>query len=361
MVLAILVAAASYLGADTTAELRIGLSGPNSASLEVSFGSGAVILDLPAGASFPADFEKESSGLLRGARLTRNADGRSRLELMLGSGLVDRVSVAPEAITVVFRSRIAMPAGDTSSTLDAYRIGSDDRLQIAVAGSPEMTRQVIVDKTGTVMAPLIGDVPAAGSTVAELTRRVTELLTRDYLVDPRVDIQVVEYRSQFVIAAGEVRNPGRVALRGGTDLKEALAEVGGFGPEAGEEIEIARRAQDGTLTTLRIDRSAYERGESNPRLAHGDLINVTRATYVFVNGEVRAPGKIRVERGLTLLRVIALSGGFTDWANAKSVRLLRAGGVSEGEEYNVRAIEVGKSADPELRGGEIVVVRRRFL
>jgi len=363
LVLVVVVGAAPGARADTTAEVRVALSGPEKAPVAVSFGDGAVTLELPPGAVFPADFETESAGLLRSGRVTRSDDGRSRLELMLGAGLVERVSVGTDAVVLFIRSRGSAAAVTSAKAArdDAYKIGPEDKLQIAINGHPEMTLQAVVDKSGTVVAPLLGEVPAAGATVAELTGRITNLLSRDYLVDPKVDIQVTEYRSQSTVVTGEVRTPGRVALRGGTDLKAALAEVGGFGPDAGEDIEIARRSPDGAVSILHTDRGAFERGESNPSLVDGDLINVPRASFIFINGEVRVPGRIRVERGLTLLRAIALSGGFTEWANAKSVRVLRAGSAQRGEEHNVRDIEAGKAADPEVRGGDVVVVRRRFL
>ena len=36
---------------------------------------------------------------------------------------------------------------------------------------------------------------------------------------------------------------------------------------------------------------------------------------------VRAPGRVRIERGMSLLRALSLSGGLTEWADRKEVKV----------------------------------------
>ena len=54
-------------------------------------------------------------------------------------------------------------------------------------------------------------------------------MSKSYLVDPQIDVQVLEFRSQWVYVGGEVMKPGRIPLRGGTRLKEILGEHPMFG------------------------------------------------------------------------------------------------------------------------------------
>jgi protein involved in polysaccharide export with SLBB domain len=110
-----------------------------------------------------------------------------------------------------------------------------------------------------------------------------------------------------------------------------------------------------------VSRDLFERGEQNPRIHHGDIVNVGRAAYCYLNGEVRLPGKQRIERGMTLLKAISQAGGLTEWANRKSVQVMPEGEGKSPAVYDLREIEKGKVPDPELRGGEVVTVRRRFL
>ncbi len=345
-----------------TAELRIALPEGTAPNVSVTLAEGGVSVEVPQEAVFPLDFQAASGGLLRSGEVTRLGDDRRRVTLRLAAGLLDQVRYEPGAVVLRFRTRSqVVDPGDPADREGQYRLGPEDRLQISVNGQPEYTRMVTVSATGIVSAPLAGEVGAAGLTVDEFTTKLTDLLAQDYLVDPRVDVQVLEYRSQWVVVTGEVQRPGRISLRGGTELKEVLAETGGFSAEAGDEILISRRdLSTGETRRLSVDRAAFERGESAPRLEHGDLVNVPRARYCYVRGEVRTPRSVKVERGLTLQRVIALAGDLTEWANRRKVVVLKEGSEQHATAYDLDAIESGKAPDPEIEGGEVIIVKRRF-
>ena len=83
------------------------------------------------------------------------------------------------------------------------------------------------------------------------------------------------------------------------------------------------------------------------------------AKYAFLQGEVGAPGRVRIERGTTLLKAIAQVGGLTDWANRKQIQIMPAEGGTP-QVYNLKSIQNGRQPDPQLMGGEIVIVKRRF-
>ncbi len=345
----------------TTSEIRIGLPEGFAGPVSVEPGPARVVLDLPKGATLPVDFVAASGGLLREGVVTALPGDRLRVELQLATGLLDRVSFEGDAVVVRFESRFRSTAG-TDDPAERYTLGVGDRVKLAVHGHPDLTTDMVVDPSGTVMAPLVGEIRAVGTTVRELGDRIAELLGRDYFVDPQVDAQVSEYNSQWVTVTGEVRTPQKVALKGGTKLKEAIAEAGGLTDDAGETILISRTAGDGVPSSISVERPAFERGEANPVLVHGDVVSIERASYCYVNGEVRSPGKIRLERGLTLLRALTQAGGLTEWANRKEVRVIREGVAdSPVTVFNLNKIMEGKAEDPPLRGGDVVVVKRRFL
>lgn len=344
----------------TTAEIRIDL--PEDAAPRVSMEPGArvIALELPRGAVFPLDFEGSSGGLLRGGAVTPIEGDRVRLELELAQGLLDRVEYAPGGIVLRFTSRFASRpealAGESS-----YVLGVEDRILVTVHNHPELSSSLTVSADGTITAPYVGAVRAAGQSPERLAERLAELLGRDYLVDPQIDVAVEQYRSQWVMVNGEVRLPQRVPLRGGTRLKEVLSEAGGFTEDAGTEIIVSRQTEAGGAERLALDRVAFERGEVNPLLESGDIVDVPAVRFCYVQGEVRSPGPVRVMRDLTLTKALAIAGGMTDWAKPKEVRV-----IVEGEQgstvqvYNVRRILTGKDEDPLLRGGESVVVPRRY-
>ena len=343
------------------AELHIGVPEGARQSISVSFGEGLVALELPRGATYPLDFVAATAGLLRAGELVPLPGDRTRVNLKLAGGLLAKVDYDSTGVTLQFRRRYGAvsPSDDPK---DSYLIGPEDKVQVTISGHPELMQQLVVSGGGTISAPLVGDVTAAGLTPGALSAKLVDLLARDFLVDPKVDVQVTEYRSQWVLVTGEVRTPGKIQLRGGTDLKEVLAEAGGLTNDAGQEILISRNGgADGPAQEIRVDRSAFERNESNPPLQSRDIVRVVAAPYLYFQGEVRNPIPVRVVKGMTLLRALSLAGGTTEWANKKAVQVLREGSDKPPLTYNLKAIESQKISDPPVHGGDIIIVKRRFL
>jgi len=340
-----------------SAELRIGLPGETSEGVVVAPGEGRLRIELPAGASYPDDFEAASGGFLRGAAVRALGDGRVELELRLVRGVLDRIEYRPGSLGLFFSSRFERRT--PSADADAYRLGPDDKISLTVYGNEDLDAELTVSKLGTISVELVGEVAAAGLTVSELEARLADMLG-EYIVSPQLAISVEEYNSQWVMVAGEVRQPGRYALKGGTRLKEVLTGAQGFSESAGEWITISRRDEDGEQKSdIVVGREEFERGIEDPPLRHGDIVTVGRARYCYVQGEVDAPGRVEVERGMTLLRAISVAGGLTDWASQKDIRIIREGEDGPGKIYNLKKILRGAAEDPPLNGGEVIYVGRR--
>ena len=120
-------------------------------------------------------------------------------------------------------------------------MGAGDVLEVTVMGNDDLSRVATVQPAGIVNLPLLQQVSVATLTTAEISRKLTALLARDYLVDPQVEVKVKEYQSQFVTVVGEVNQPGRRPLRGRTRLFDILLESAGFTPRASGEVTVTRR------------------------------------------------------------------------------------------------------------------------
>ncbi len=84
---------------------------------------------------------------------------------------------------------------------------------------------------------------------------------------------------------------------------------------------------------------------------------ISKSYYVL--GEVRGQGEFELDKELTLLQALARAQGFTDWADKKSLLLLRRG--DNGEErihLNYRDIVSGDAPEQNLliRPGDTLVV-----
>lgn len=124
---------------------------------------------------------------------------------------------------------------------DGYRLGVGDRLGISVLGEPDLTLEVIINDEGAINYPFLGEIRVAGSTLQSLRERITQGLKPDYLVDPRVTVQVILYRNFFV--NGEVQKPGGFPWQPGMTVRKAAALAGGFTQRASRSrLSIIRDA-----------------------------------------------------------------------------------------------------------------------
>jgi polysaccharide biosynthesis/export protein len=265
----------------------------------------------------------------------------------------------------------------------AYVVGPGDVLEVTVLGQADVSRSTTVQPDGRFTMPLLGDVEVAGKTVAEIQTLITDSLSKDFLVNPRVEVRVREYASQFALVLGEVLSPGRRALRGSTRLIDILIESGGFRPGASGVILVQRT--EGTFPngekTLRFrlgntaGMTEQDRLNAELVLRNGDVVTAGPKFFVTVDGEVARPGRVVIENDLTLLGVIAESGGLAKFGSSK-VRVIRrkaaevditgfgpCDGVTEDVclVVDIKDIRKGKAPDVLLAPNDKVVIsRRRF-
>jgi polysaccharide export outer membrane protein len=81
---------------------------------------------------------------------------------------------------------------------------------------------------------------------------------------------------------------------------------------------------------------------------------------ITVDGAVVKPGIYPLVGQMTLLRALALAGGFGQIANSQRVMLFRQGDKGERQvaTFDVERIRSGKDPDPMIRGDDLIVVQR---
>ena len=157
-----------------------------------------------------------------------------------------------------------------------YKIQAGDLLEISVWREEYLERQVIVQPDGRVSFPLVGVLPAAGSTVDEVQLRVAERLSR-FIPDPVVTVSIKEIRGNRIYVLGQVKNPGQFIINPRIDVVQALAVAGGTTPFAElNDIKILRRSGERqTLIEFRYGDIARGRNlEQNIMLQSGDVVLV---------------------------------------------------------------------------------------
>ena len=86
----------------------------------------------------------------------------------------------------------------------------------------------------------------------------------------------------------------------------------------------------------------------DPRIS----VSIVRYRPFFVNGEVKKPGGVEFQPGLTLRKAISLAGGFTERANKKQVQVIADDDPERKEQL------VG--LDYRVRPGDIFTVKDTF-
>jgi len=131
-------------------------------------------------------------------------------------------------------------AGFAPQTVSDYRLASADKVRIDVFGEDALGGEFVVNAEGKVALPLIGEVQAAGLTVAQLQDAVTQALSQGYLNQPRVTAQVLIYRPIYIL--GEVNRPGEYPYLPDLTALNAVATAQGFTYRANTRRIFVRRA-----------------------------------------------------------------------------------------------------------------------
>jgi polysaccharide export outer membrane protein len=128
------------------------------------------------------------------------------------------------------------PAAEAGSV---YQLDSGDRLRIVVFGQDGLSNSYIVDAAGNITMPLIGAVPARGTSTSELARVVGAHLRNGFIREPHVAIEIESYRPFFIL--GEVTYPGQYPYVPNMTVETAVAIAGGFTPRAYRwDVKVAR-------------------------------------------------------------------------------------------------------------------------
>jgi polysaccharide export outer membrane protein len=159
---------------------------------------------------------------------------------------------------------VMMLSGHLQAASEQYKLGPGDKVRVTVFGDDQLSGEFQVDATGAIAMPLIGDVDAHGRTTNELAAAIAEKLSKDYLKNPKISVEVTDYRPFYIL--GEVKNPGSYPYVNGMRVMNAVALAGGFTYRAREGRMKINRDVDGQLEELEADQSTV--------VQPGDVIEV---------------------------------------------------------------------------------------
>jgi polysaccharide biosynthesis/export protein len=159
---------------------------------------------------------------------------------------------------------------------DSYVIGPGDVLDISLWRDDALVRQVVVLSDGKISFPLVGEVGAAGKTIAELKKDVADKLI-DYVPDPVISIEVKQSNSMVIYVTGRVNNPNRFPVNANITVLQGLSTAGGLNPFAKRNKIKVFRQEGGRTKVFPFKYDEVTDGKSleqNIVLKRGDVIVV---------------------------------------------------------------------------------------
>lgn len=231
---------------------------------------------------------------------------------------------------------------------DGYVLGPSDTIAVVVYGQEEFNVQTRIKPDGSIVMPLIGRVQASGKDVIQLADEITrQLESGNFLRDPIVNVEVVNYSSRYARVVGKVGSPGLVPLDRAYSIMDVLLRSG-WVRDDGSRYVVLRRASDSKEVRLLTEQLAMGGEGSDIVVQPGDTLFVDVAELVFLAGAVARPGGYPVEPGMTVGQLLARAGGVGPTGSSGKFRLKRDG----------KETDVDDSA--ELRADDVITVRERL-
>ena len=155
-----------------------------------------------------------------------------------------------------------------AQTAQSYVLGAGDKVEIKVFGQPDLEVTALLGNSGEVNYPFLGKVKLAGLNTSEIEQVITQGLQPDYLINPNVYVQVIEYRPFYI--HGEVKEPGAYPYQPAMTVNQAIALAGGL---------TERASVDKIYIFKEQTKQQQQKGNLNSQIAAGDTIKIEQRLF----------------------------------------------------------------------------------
>lgn len=246
-----------------------------------------------------------------------------------------------------------------TDVLPSQALGADDLLQIMVPYCPELSRSFRISADGSLSLPLLKQrIQVAGLEPTQVEQKIAAaLVSEQVLIDPVVNVSVLEYRSKPVNVVGAVNRPITFQAGGDTTLIDAIAKAGGLTTSVGSTITVTRHEQspDGTMhvsvQSIPV-RGLMDQADArlNVKLVGGEEVRVPEAGHIFVAGNVKRPGSFAIQENsdTTVVKALALSEGLEAYSSKDAYIYREAGPGKPREQIVVQLSQIMKRKSPDV-------------
>ena len=151
---------------------------------------------------------------------------------------------------------------------ESYLLGAGDKVSIKVFGQDDLEIETLLGNSGKINYPFLGSIAIAGLTVKQVESFIEKGLKGDYLINPNVYVQVLEYRPFYI--HGEVKKPGGYPYHPGMNINQAIALAGG----------LTERADEGNISIFKEgDKNNKQKASSEFPVNAGDTITIDQRFF----------------------------------------------------------------------------------
>jgi protein involved in polysaccharide export with SLBB domain len=212
---------------------------------------------------------------------------------------------------------------DNLQVSNDYIVGPGDELQIRIWGQVDADLRVIVDRSGQIYIPQVGEITVAGVHYGDLEQHLRSEIAKIFK-NFNLTANVGRLRSIQVVVVGEARYPGTYTISSLSTLVNAIFASGGPSPQGSlRHIQLRR---GGTTVT---DFDFYDlllKGDKSKdvRLQPGDVLFIPHiGPQAGIAGSINVPAIFELKENTTLSDLIEMAGDLSNVADSSKVTVDR--------------------------------------
>ena len=204
-----------------------------------------------------------------------------------------------------------------------YVIGPGDELQIKIWGQVEASLRVIVDRSGQIYIPQVGQIVVAGTHYGDLEQRLKTEVSKSFK-NFNLTVNIGRLRSIQIFVVGDARYPGTYTISSLSTLVNAIFASGG--PTAQGSLRDIQVRRDGTTITHFDFYALLIKGDKSKdvRLEPGDVLYIPHVgPLVAISGSVNMPAIYEMKADSTLNDLIEVAGDLSTVADTNKITIDR--------------------------------------
>jgi protein involved in polysaccharide export with SLBB domain len=229
----------------------------------------------------------------------------------------------------LFGQSLFVQPPSTFSPIDRFQVPSDyvigpgDELQIKVWGQIEADLRVIVDRSGQIYIPQVGEISVAGIHYGDLEEHLKRPVSRVFK-NFSLTATIGRLRAIQVVIVGNARYPGTYTISSLSTLVNAIFSSGGPGPQ-GSLRHIQVRRDGNTITDFDFYDLLIKGDKSKDvRLLAGDVLYIPHVgPLVAIAGSVNTPAIYEMKDTSSLNDLIETAGDLSNVADTTKITIDR--------------------------------------